>query len=210
MSSRSSASATPSPHTGPWHLPPAARRSRAAAAGLHLIFDSASDRNSDSCADSPSSYSDASFSSVSSSSGPATPLSRPSSPAIVSAAEHLDSEDCWNLIPYHVPWGNEYCDYTPGTLPGPDGQCFFLRSPTPLKYKRTVRACTKCRDRKAKCSGDRPACVRCVSRGYICQYDPEEPKRAKGPELARQRRRDKPDRTVSQSTAPPPYVSYAA
>ena len=32
-----STSATPSPHTGPTHLPPSARRSRAAAAGLHLV-----------------------------------------------------------------------------------------------------------------------------------------------------------------------------
>ncbi|TFY62484.1 hypothetical protein EVJ58_g3833 [Rhodofomes roseus] len=184
----STTSATPSPHTGSLYLPPTARRSRAAAAGLHLIFDSASDRNSDSCADSPSSYSDASFSSVSSS-GPATPLSRPSSPVVVApAGENADGEDCWNLIPYHVPWGNEYCDYKPGSLPGPDGNCFFLRSPTPLKYKRT-------------CSGDRPACNRCVSRGYICQYDPEEPKRTKGPELARQRLRERSDRNVSVSNA---------
>ncbi|KZT64770.1 hypothetical protein DAEQUDRAFT_769407 [Daedalea quercina L-15889] len=197
----STTSATPSPHTGPLLLPPTARRSRAAAAGLHLIFDCASDRQSDFCADSPSSYSDASFSSVSSA-GPATPLSRPSSPVVASATEeNAEGEDCWNLIPYHVPWGNEYYDYTPGMLPGPEGHCFFLRSPTPLKYKRTMRACIKCRDRKAKCSGDRPACTRCVSRGYICQYDPEEPKRTKGPELSRQRLRTRSHRCGSESSA---------
>lgn len=151
-----STSATPSPHTGPTHLPPSARRSRAAAAGLHLVFDAAGDRqhlpsDAGTGAGSPSSYSDASFSSASS--GPATPRSRACSPA------HGEDEDCWNLIPYHVPWGNEYYDYTPGMLPGPDGQCFFYRSPTPLKFKRTVRACTKCRDRKAKVR----SCTSCSS-----------------------------------------------
>lgn len=114
------------------------------APGLHLVFDAARD---DTSAASPSSYSDASFSSASSS-APATPRSRESSPA--RALAQADDEDCWNLIPYHVPWGNEYYDYTPGMLPGPDGQCFFYRSPTPLKFKRTMRACSKCRDRKAK------------------------------------------------------------
>lgn len=40
-----------------------------------------------------------------------------------------------------------------------------------------------------------------MSRGYICQYDPEEPKRTKGPELARQRLRERSDRSVSVSNA---------
>ena len=58
--------------------------------------------------------------------------------------------DCWNLIPYNVPWGNNYHNYEYGTLPGPEGACIFLRSPTPVKNQRTSQACKKCRERKAK------------------------------------------------------------
>lgn len=56
----------------------------------------------------------------------------------------------WNLVPYDVPWGQDYFAYKAGRLPGPDGDCLFLRSPTPIEKKRTVRACEKCRERKAK------------------------------------------------------------
>ena len=56
----------------------------------------------------------------------------------------------WNLIPYHVPWGHEYHDYRHGKLPGPDGDCIFLRSPTPVRNQRASEACKKCRERKAK------------------------------------------------------------
>lgn len=62
----------------------------------------------------------------------------------------LGVEDSWNLIPYDVPWGPEYYHYRAGTLPGPEGACIFLRSPTPLKNRRTQKACNKCRQRKAK------------------------------------------------------------
>ena len=61
-----------------------------------------------------------------------------------------ESDDCWNLIPYNVPWGNNYHNYEYGTLPGPEGACIFLRSPTPVKNQRTSQACKKCRERKAK------------------------------------------------------------
>ncbi|OBZ77379.1 hypothetical protein A0H81_02749 [Grifola frondosa] len=118
---------------------------------------------------------------------PITPIHAfPDSPLDIAVA----SEDSWNLIPYDVPWGSEYYQYHPGTLPGPDGACIFLRSPTPLKNRRTPTACNKCRQRKAKCSGTRPTCSRCLARGYICQYVSEE-KRTSGPTLGRQRRRDK-------------------
>ncbi|TFK84929.1 hypothetical protein K466DRAFT_495705 [Polyporus arcularius HHB13444] len=114
---------------------------------------------------------------VSGRSSPATPSS-PSTPTDVYTQSPLDvavaSEDSWNLIPYDVPWGSEYYHYRAGTLPGPDGQCIFLRSPTPLKNRRTQKACNKCRQRKAKCSGTRPACTRCLARGYICEYVEEE------------------------------------
>ena len=41
-----------------------------------------------------------------------------------------------------------------------------------------------------------------MTRGYLCHYDPEEPKRAKGPELARQRLREK---GASSPITPRPY-----
>ena len=65
-----------------------------------------------------------------------------------SSQDELD--DSWNLIPYNVPWGNNYHNYEYGTLPGPEGACIFLRSPTPVKNHRTSQACKKCRERKAK------------------------------------------------------------
>ncbi|KIJ45020.1 hypothetical protein M422DRAFT_30187 [Sphaerobolus stellatus SS14] len=84
-----------------------------------------------------------------------------------------EAEDApWNLVAYHIPWGPGYEGYEAGTLPGPDGTCIFLRSPTPLKRQRTTQACEKCRERKAKCSGARPACGRCLDRGLTCYYSP--------------------------------------
>lgn len=64
--------------------------------------------------------------------------------------DKINPEDAWNLVPYHIPWGSFYHGYKAGTLPGPDGKCIFLRSPTPLKNQRTGQACEKCRERKAK------------------------------------------------------------
>jgi hypothetical protein len=60
------------------------------------------------------------------------------------------SDQPWNLVAYHVPWGPVYEGYETGALPGPGGDCIFLRSPTPLKRQRTSQACEKCRERKAK------------------------------------------------------------
>lgn len=62
----------------------------------------------------------------------------------------LRSDDPWNLRPYDVPWGDDYYDYEPGKLPGHDGMCLVLRSPTPVEQKRTAVACKHCRQRKAK------------------------------------------------------------
>ncbi|KAI0699147.1 hypothetical protein C8T65DRAFT_697716 [Cerioporus squamosus] len=112
------------------------------------------------------------------------------------------SEDSWNLIPYDVPWGSEYYHYRAGTLPGPDGQCIFLRSPTPLKNRRTQKACNKCRQRKAKCSGARPACTRCLARGYICEYveeDKQESKLEKRVSVSRQHRHRQGSTSSSES-----------
>ncbi|PIL28245.1 transcription factor [Ganoderma sinense ZZ0214-1] len=115
---------------------------------------------------------------------PCTPVDIfPHSPIDVALA----AEDSWNLIPYDVPWGPEYYHYRAGTLPGPEGACIFLRSPTPLKNRRTQKACNKCRQRKAKCSGSRPACTRCIARGYVCEYVEEE-KRTTPQNAARTRR----------------------
>jgi hypothetical protein len=61
-----------------------------------------------------------------------------------------DPDDAWNLIPYNVSWGHEYEEYRAGILPGPEGDCVFLRSPTPLRNQRASEACKKCRERKAK------------------------------------------------------------
>ncbi|KAF2181315.1 hypothetical protein K469DRAFT_792393, partial [Zopfia rhizophila CBS 207.26] len=38
------------------------------------------------------------------------------------------------------------------------------------KYKRLPIACTRCRKRKIKCSGDKPRCENCSKRGYFCDY----------------------------------------
>ncbi|CCM00456.1 uncharacterized protein FIBRA_02489 [Fibroporia radiculosa] len=115
---------------------------------------------------------------------------RPSSPRLPTGIiDEPSTPNIWNLIPYNVPWGSAYRDYVPGSLPGPEGPCIFLRSPTPLKNRRVAKACARCRERKAKCSGTYPACTRCISRGYLCQYTADEPKRAKGPCLFRERQR---------------------
>ncbi|KAI0042372.1 hypothetical protein FA95DRAFT_1564382 [Auriscalpium vulgare] len=44
---------------------------------------------------------------------------------------------------------------------------------------RTAQACEKCRTRKAKCSGDRPTCQRCLTRDLVCTYAPE--RKMRGP-----------------------------
>ena len=138
-----------------------------------------------------------------------------------SSRDELD--DCWNLIPYNVPWGNNYHNYEYGTLPGPEGACIFLRSPTPVKNQRTSQACKKCRERKAKvrpvtvseyfavlisvfrvqCSGTRPSCERCLARGHTCVYV-DDPKRVRrtvsGTSLETQ------SRSVSNSGRTPPQL----
>ncbi|KAG6336217.1 hypothetical protein ID866_2868 [Astraeus odoratus] len=48
----------------------------------------------------------------------------------------------------------------------------FYRTPEPPRL-RTAQACEKCRKRKAKCSGEHPACQRCILRGLVCIYAPE-------------------------------------
>lgn len=72
------------------------------------------------------------------------------SPDSATVSTPSDADDAWNLIPYNVSWGHEYEEYRAGILPGPEGDCVFLRSPTPLRNQRASEACKKCRERKAK------------------------------------------------------------
>ncbi|KDQ23167.1 hypothetical protein PLEOSDRAFT_1086575 [Pleurotus ostreatus PC15] len=48
----------------------------------------------------------------------------------------------------------------------------FYRTPEHPRL-RTAQACEKCRTRKAKCSGEHPACQRCITRGLVCEYAKE-------------------------------------
>ena len=40
-----------------------------------------------------------------------------------------------------------------------------------VKRKRTFRSCAQCRASKARCSGGRPECARCIQRAVSCVYD---------------------------------------
>ncbi|KLO19225.1 hypothetical protein SCHPADRAFT_81365 [Schizopora paradoxa] len=50
---------------------------------------------------------------------------------------------------------------------------YFCRTPNSTLRQRTAQACEKCRDRKTKCSGERPVCKRCSERGMVCKWAPE-------------------------------------
>ncbi|KAJ7262821.1 hypothetical protein C8J57DRAFT_1719095 [Mycena rebaudengoi] len=54
----------------------------------------------------------------------------------------------------------------------------FYRTPEHPRL-RTAQACEKCRTRKAKCSGEHPACARCLARGLVYEYAREG--RVRGP-----------------------------
>lgn len=139
-----------------------------------------------------------------------------------------EPDDCWNLIPYNVPWGNNYHNYEYGTLPGPEGACIFLRSPTPVKNQRTSQACKKCRERKAKvrplslkastvltatsrvqCSGTRPSCERCIARGHTCVYvdDPKRVRRSTSNTSLCHRSSHSQSRSVSRRTSSQPIMA---
>lgn len=40
-----------------------------------------------------------------------------------------------------------------------------------VKRKRTFRSCVHCRASKARCSGQKPSCTRCIQRNVACVYD---------------------------------------
>lgn len=79
-----------------------------------------------------------------------------------------DPDDAWNLIPYNVSWGHEYEEYRAGILPGPEGDCVFLRSPTPLRNQRASEACKKCRERKAKVRPSLHLSAACAQPALLC------------------------------------------
>lgn len=39
-----------------------------------------------------------------------------------------------------------------------------------LKRRRAVQSCETCRKTKVRCSAERPACLRCVQKGLLCEY----------------------------------------
>ncbi|KFY11840.1 hypothetical protein V492_04240 [Pseudogymnoascus sp. VKM F-4246] len=46
-----------------------------------------------------------------------------------------------------------------------------------VQRKRVAQACDRCRSRKDKCDGAKPACSACALRGHTCSYDPAVKKR---------------------------------
>ncbi|KFY63094.1 hypothetical protein V496_04193 [Pseudogymnoascus sp. VKM F-4515 (FW-2607)] len=50
-------------------------------------------------------------------------------------------------------------------------------SPPAVQRKRVAQACDRCRSRKDKCDGAKPACSACALRGHTCSYDPAVKKR---------------------------------
>ncbi|KAK7634590.1 hypothetical protein IWX48DRAFT_534633 [Phyllosticta citricarpa] len=66
-------------------------------------------------------------------------------------------------------------------------------------------ACDECRNRKLKCSGDKPRCGRCVRENITCIYSPQ-----KQMGRPRKRRRDEPSSIQLPSTAHHHYGSSAS
>ncbi|KLJ12073.1 hypothetical protein EMPG_12799 [Blastomyces silverae] len=48
---------------------------------------------------------------------------------------------------------------------------------TGSKRKRVSKACDRCRGKKYRCDGQRPACMACRESGHDCSYDPTAKKR---------------------------------
>ncbi|KAJ7606614.1 hypothetical protein FB45DRAFT_878221 [Roridomyces roridus] len=107
----------------------------------------------------------------------------------------------------HTPWTFSPTASTPRiALPGsldPTTGIFYHTPEHPRL--RTAQACEKCRTRKAKacrclllpsCSGEHPACARCIARGLACEYAKEG--RVRGPS----RRDPKSDSSSSPASSP--------
>ncbi|KDR81716.1 hypothetical protein GALMADRAFT_135123 [Galerina marginata CBS 339.88] len=66
---------------------------------------------------------------------------------------------------------NAPCKKSENLKEDPVAQFTGARSVVPPSVRqRTSQACDKCRERKTKCSGHRPVCLRCTNRGLICEY----------------------------------------
>ncbi|TGO86489.1 hypothetical protein BPOR_0299g00050 [Botrytis porri] len=59
--------------------------------------------------------------------------------------------------------------YTPKMSLSPPGSPSSVESNGIRRYRRTT-ACTTCRDRRVKCSRDRPSCTQCKKGGRLCKY----------------------------------------
>ncbi|KAF5868755.1 putative c6 transcription factor protein [Botrytis fragariae] len=59
--------------------------------------------------------------------------------------------------------------HTPKMSPSPPGSPSSVESSGIRRYRRTT-ACTTCRDRRVKCSRDRPSCTQCKKGGRLCKY----------------------------------------
>ncbi|KZV96174.1 hypothetical protein EXIGLDRAFT_705969 [Exidia glandulosa HHB12029] len=79
---------------------------------------------------------------------------------------------------------------------------FWLGKPPPGR-QRTNQACEKCRDRKTKCTGERPTCHRCAMRGLQCEYASEH--RVRGPTKNRKRNAASVDLTSSGPPVSPTF-----
>lgn len=96
------------------------------------------------------------------------------------------------------PWLLPFALNAMGAMPLPNPQFWFGKAPP--GRQRTNQACEKCRDRKTKCTGERPSCNRCSQRGYICEYASEH--RVRGPAKNRRRTAASIDLTASTPISP--------
>lgn len=63
------------------------------------------------------------------------------------------------------------CSSISSILSLPGYWCQFVIAMQPYKRRKTLLACNQCRDRKTRCSGDRPLCRSCQERHLQCQYE---------------------------------------
>ncbi|KAH7107605.1 hypothetical protein BKA62DRAFT_683911 [Auriculariales sp. MPI-PUGE-AT-0066] len=71
------------------------------------------------------------------------------------AARNKPSRDCAVLSPQSQPHDPQFSPY-------------IIQDS--MRKKRTNLACTSCRGKKMKCTGDRPSCARCLKQGLECIY----------------------------------------
>ncbi|KIJ69159.1 hypothetical protein HYDPIDRAFT_105734 [Hydnomerulius pinastri MD-312] len=105
----------------------------------------------------------------------------------------IDRASCSTIVSSlprgHTPLPRQEWPETPDRV---DMTQFFCRTPLSTTRQRASQACEKCRERKTKCSGERPVCQRCRSRGLICEYA-----QSKNIRRANNRLRYRPDNSAS-------------